>query len=100
MPKVIKKKEMEVKSVRANGEDVLDPVEKIYPPTREVPYWIILLKSGDILWATGQVVVKQGLKEDPFENLSDREVENRIAEISSKLPPAEVEKVKSKVAGH
>jgi hypothetical protein len=94
MPKVIKKKEVEIKSVKANGVDVTEPVRSFRLPTGEAPYWTILLESGDTLWITGQVVVKQGPKEDPYENLSDKEVKNRIKEISSQLPPAEVEKAK------
>lgn len=96
MPKVIERKKMEVKSVKANGVDVTEPVRSFRLPTGSAPYWTILLESGDTLWITGQVVVKQGPKEDPYENLSDKEIKNRIAEISSQLPPAEVEKAKRK----
>ena len=55
-------KESEIKSVWANGEYIIGPIEAVSPPTGESPYWKIRFKGGDILWVTGQVVVKQGPK--------------------------------------
>ena len=57
MPKV-----MEVKSVWANGEDIIGPIETVSTPTGELPYWKITLKDGNLVHITGQVIVKWGPK--------------------------------------
>lgn len=62
MEPVSKKKEMEVKSVWANGEDVIGPIEAVSAPTAELPYWKITLKDGSHVHITGQVIVKWGLR--------------------------------------
>jgi hypothetical protein len=62
MPKVIKRKETEFKSVWANGEDIIGAVQSVAVPTGEAPYWTITLESGDTLLVTGQVIVKRGPK--------------------------------------
>ena len=62
MEPVSKRKEMEVKSVWANGQDVIGPIETVSTPTGELPYWKITLKDGNLLHITGQVIVKWGPK--------------------------------------
>ncbi|MGA2516892.1 MAG: hypothetical protein ABSG44_10095 [Thermodesulfobacteriota bacterium] len=57
-----KSKNLEIKSVWANGEDVIGPIEAVSTPTGELPYWKITLKDGSLVNITGQVIVKWGPK--------------------------------------
>jgi hypothetical protein len=64
MQKITERKETEFKSVWANGEDVIGPIQSVAVPTGDAPYWTITLKSGDTLLVSGQVIVKRGPKVD------------------------------------
>jgi hypothetical protein len=55
--------EGEIKFVIVNGERITEPVFGITWPSGDNPYWKIWLKSGDIIFATGQVLIRQGAKD-------------------------------------
>jgi len=57
-----KSKDLEVKSVWANGEEIEEPIEKVASPNVQTPYWQITFKDESYLRVTGQVVVKWGPK--------------------------------------
>jgi hypothetical protein len=55
--------ESEFKLVMVNGERIMEPIFGVTSPNRENPYWKIWLKNGDIILASGQVLIRQGTKD-------------------------------------
>jgi len=52
--------ESEFKLVPVNGERIMEPVFGVTSPSGENPYWKIWLNNGDIIFASGQVPIRQG----------------------------------------
>jgi hypothetical protein len=46
-----------VREVVVNGTRVVGEVSKFTPPSRENPWWGFLTKEGDVIYATGDVMV-------------------------------------------